>query len=401
MGLTWHLFLLVFLLHVATITTTTTPRRTITTTTPTLISEYKISQCLVDNNIINTEYEASGIITVKNQLYIVFDNMATVAIVDNKLSSCATSSATLLHLPVSITTFATASTTTTTTVGREIEVGFEAISSYNGTFVVVQEIDAESSTLQARVQTFTPDFATQLSNRLLDYTFDTENKGIEGVALLSIQLEDMTHTHFLFALCEGNHCAAGIKGQAAGHGTILVYYQNNQSAWMSDQKIHLPRDLHFQDFSGLDVRPRTAMSGDLAVVSQESHGLFVGKYVITIDTRKPSGYAFHLSKEVEDRTVYEFPARYCNIEGITFLETVPGGSGSSGSSGSGGRWVVGPVDGNGNKEEQSEREEEEQYEEQYDLIGVVSDKRKRHQSKHCDEKDQSVHIFHLSKETNR
>ena len=329
-----------------------------------LVQEYKVSECVglgrhSDNA--SVDYEASGVIKVQNQLYLVFDNMPTVAIVDEALQiNCINASGTLLSLsamlnqPVDHLGATNLLNLKSSVSASTVEIGFEAITVLNDTLIVVQEIDTESTALKARVKTYTmPAFESKLSDHLLDYLFDSENKGIEGVAVVNIGTK-----HFLFALCEGNYCAAGNASREPGHGTILVYYQNSTAdAWIYNDKIHLPLNLLFTDFSGMDVQTSTesmGLTGDLAVVSQESHGLFVGTYVALADTNRPSGFAFHMPTDAASNALYLFPQKYCNIEGITFLD--------------------------GNK------------------IAVVSDKTKLHQNIECEEKDQSVHIFWLGEE---
>jgi hypothetical protein len=334
------------------------------------VQEYKISDCLGSQQNIN--FEASGIISDDNKLYVCFDNMPAVAVLDRTLSVCANSSARIIHLPQTLNEHRKkiSPSATPSSEGRQpehVEIGFEAISAFNNTFVVVQEIDAETSTsLHARVKTYTtPMFKTKLSDSLLHWQFDSENKGIEGVAIVNVE-----SMFFLLALCEGNHCKAGDEGRDQGHGIILVYYLNSaSSAWMYNDQIHLP--VPFTDFSGMDVRARKEESvemsesetgaerrdrlvvGHIAVVSQESRGLFLGQYVVRRDETKPSGFSFNMSEMTSSSAaLYTFPKEYCNIEGVTFLE--------SGE------------------------------------IGVVSDKRKRSQDQECSVKDQSVHLFHVS-----
>ena len=55
--------------------------------TLTLVQEYKLTDCLDTQP--NVDFEASGIISVGNELYVCFDNMPAVAIVDRELSVCA------------------------------------------------------------------------------------------------------------------------------------------------------------------------------------------------------------------------------------------------------------------------------------------------------------------------
>jgi hypothetical protein len=353
----------------------------------TLVTEYKVEKCFQSNK--SEEYEASGIIKFQNKLYVVFDNQKNILIVDKELKECINSSGILHSLPdimsQPVDHLGATASAPTQLLEEEVtpEIGFEAISFYNDTFVVVQEVDAESSELKARIKTFAaPYFQTQLSNDLLDHVFESENKGIEGVALVKVKDDQ----HFLLALCEGNHCAAGDRSMDDGHGTILVYYQNStSSAWISNEYVILPSNLHFLDFSGMDVREITNTTGEIAIVSQESHSLYVGNYIIQEDESKPSGHSFQISTDSNSMRIYTFPEEYCNIEGITFLEE--GTSSSSNSS-----------NNSSSVEETVEQlvEEKESLVKNFELIGVVSDKRKQNQDERCSVKDQSVHIFKMS-----
>ena len=95
--------------------------------------------------------------------------------------------------------------------------------------------------LLPRVQSFSKDLHSKLSDQLLDYEFSSKNKGVEGAVVLSYGTET-----FLLALCEGNKCGSGDKGKHPGGGTVLVYYLSNISnSWVYNDKIKLPEDLSF------------------------------------------------------------------------------------------------------------------------------------------------------------
>ena len=105
--------------------------------------------------------------------------------------------------------------------------------------------------------------------------------------------------------------------------------------------LKLPRSVDFKDYAGMGQRGL-----NLFVTSQASSKLWVG-------TLKPNELAFE-----DDGQMYRFPkkkgeASYCNVEGVALL----------------------PTKGHASR------------------IVVVSDKRKKKQSKACENKDQSIHLF--------
>ena len=117
---------------------------------------------------------------------------------------------------------------------------------------------------------------------------------------------------------------SGDEGKEPGGGTILAFFRpSTRSHWQLNDKIKLSESLDFVDFSGLDVLEAGSMSWTVAVVSQESKGLFLGTLNAKKDAKKPAGVDFYVEKE--GFTVLSFPSGYCNVEGVSFLP----GSGAS------------------------------------------------------------------------
>ena len=136
-------------------------------------------------------------------------------------------------------------------------------------------------------------------------------QGIEGAAVV----KSGGYT-FLLALCEGNSCSAGSAGQKPGGGLILVYYLNPTTLrWTYNDKISLPTDLPFVDFSGMDVRPNGA-AWDIGIVSQENSGVYFGTIQAQPDATKPTMLDWHVNAT---KGVVYFPSGYCNVEGFAFL----------------------------------------------------------------------------------
>jgi hypothetical protein len=286
------------------------------------------------------------------------------------------------------------------------EGGFEAITvdDTSARLFAVEETSYElSDSFQARVQSFSSDLQTKLSDQLLDFEFDSKNKGVEGAAIVS-----SGNTKYLLALCEGNGCRSGDAGKKPGGGTILVYYRANSSnstSWVYNDKIRLPDELDFIDYSGLDVRlgggggqgRQSDRNGetdssdgawwDIAVVSQESSALFWGALVAETDESKPSGVDW---KVFGTTGVYKFPSGYCNIEGIAFLNNAEESSVKSGSDDLGKSTAGGEQDRNDSGSDRTDAT--------VTYFAVVSDKSKSSQPASCVAKDQSVHLFRLRSE---
>ena len=85
-------------------------------------------------------------------------------------------------------------------------------------------------------------------------------------------------THYLLALCEGNHCKGGDKGKEFGGGTILVSrfdstLGDREGTWVVDAILNLPSNLPFEDYAGVDVFENRF----IVVISQSSRMLWAGQ----------------------------------------------------------------------------------------------------------------------------
>ena len=152
------------------------------------------------------------------------------------------------------------------------------------------------------------------------------NKGFEGLA--HVRHNGREH---LYALREANV-------RTSDRGRIDVYVRGARGAWTLSRSIQLPVEARFKDYSALAFR-----HGQLAVVSQESARLWVGR----VDRR---------THKLIPRSgvVYKFPDRnYRNVEGIDWLSE--------------------------------------------DTLIAVSDRRKKNQRARCANTDQSIHVFRIPK----
>jgi hypothetical protein len=172
--------------------------------------------------------------------------------------------------------------------------------------------------------------------RWIDVSFERRNTGFEGLCAVRWQGRD-----YLLALCEGNRCRAGRKGKRPGGGRLHVL-QRAATTWKSIGCIKLPRSVKFADYSAIALR-----NSRIAVISQETARLWIGTLRFQDWTIGGEG------------AVYDFPAtkrgkpKYCTLEGLSWLSNT--------------------------------------------MFVMVSDLSKRDHSKRCSKRDQSIHIFRLSR----
>jgi len=172
--------------------------------------------------------------------------------------------------------------------------------------------------------------------RWIDFPFKRRNTGFEGLSAVRWQGRD-----YLLALCEGNRCRAGRKGKRPGGGRIHVL-QRAGTTWKSVARISLPSTVKFEDYSAVAVR-----GSRIAVVSQRTARLWIGTL------------RFHDWTIAGNGAIYDFPLtkkgkpKYCTLEGLFWL--------------SGTTFVM------------------------------VSDLSKKGYSQRCGKRDQSIHIFRLSR----
>lgn len=128
------------------------------------------------------------------------------------------------------------------------------------------------------------------------------NKGLEGAAIVYKNNET-----YLFGLCEGRGCNSDDSKTAKGTGMIQVFTQTRDS-WTYYGHLHLPPEVDFRDFSDLSIRKNR-----IAVVSQKSAKLWIGNIM-------PTSSSWKLTHQCS----YDFPKKnnkikYCNVEGIDWV----------------------------------------------------------------------------------
>ena len=260
--------------------------------------------------------EASGVLAGEGCFYVVFDNGPDIGRVGAGLSAGTDGNGLLPQ-------------------DRGRRAGFEDLAhdAVAGRYYVLVEAQARGSGFMAEVQEYDRDFA-YLGGAWLDFPLDGPNKGLEG--LTCVHRQDRT---WLLGLCEGNRCRDGAEGRRPGGGRVQVF-ERGRRHWDRVATVRLPATLGFEDYSSL-----TAAGDDLAVVSQESSALWVGRLRRSGWELADRGEVWGFPTDRDGRTVY------CNIEGVS--------------------WVA------------------------PDRVVVVSDRAKRNggQDQRCRAKDQSIHVF--------
>lgn len=245
----------------------------------TLLREAKLSTLLSSQA---EHYEASGVTLRDGFLYIVFDNLATVGVVNVSLSAGSIADA--------------------APENSQYE-GITLDSYATHHFYVVKETDG-TDPIRGRVIQLDSTGAYE-GAEWTDVTFSDENAGFEGIAWLRMQDSD-----FLLALCEGNHCEPDRVD--TGHGRIKVLEQDGND-WRTKATLALPAEAAFRDYADLALYDNGDGTYEMAVVSQESSAMWLGQLTtnpLAIDG-PGSVYAF---PSTGDRAV-----AYCDVEGVTFL----------------------------------------------------------------------------------
>jgi len=277
-----------------------------------LISERKLHELLpmCDED---SRLEASGIVRVGSHYFIVCDDIGEIARVDVDLKDRNSNGF----------------------LGGPYHTGFESIAfdpESNHFFLLVEAVKDDAGRNMAKVVECDADLH-RLGETWLEFPFDDTNRGFEGLAHL--RRDGQEH---LLALCEGNRCQGGKRGEKPGNGRIQVF-QREGDRWNRVREIKLPKSVKFKDYAGMAI-----VDGQIAVVSQSSSRLWIGELDVTVWETSPG-------------IVYDFPRtsagkrKYGNVEGVCMLSD--------------------------------------------DCVVVVSDKRKKRQPKRQAKKDRSIHVFEV------
>jgi hypothetical protein len=280
-----------------------------------LVSETKIFDILPGSP--DPRLEASGVLAKDGLFYVIFDNLPHIACISPQLSRVAGGN----HLIIQ---------------ERGHRSGFEDIAhdSLSGRFyVLIESLPRGRGTFMAAVQEYDANFR-YAGIAWLDFPLDRPNKGLEG--LTCVHRDGQA---YLLGLCEGNRCKGGDAGRVPGGGRIHVF-RRGQRDWDRVARIRLPETVLFRDYSGI------AVAGDrIAVVSQESSALWLGRLAPDSWQITDAGTSYALPRDAHGRIVYG------TAEGVSWITP--------------------------------------------DQVVMVSDKAKPEQNRRCRAKDQSIHIFRI------
>jgi hypothetical protein len=219
--------------------------------------------------------EASGVAVVDGYTYVIFDSLNLVGKVDptlkknpeNRLIACLSPG----------------------TGFEDITYDFHAQRFY----LIIEAAEDTDGKFRSFIIEYDKGFKFQRCTRL-STTFETENKGFEGVAHLW-----RGDKEYLLAMCEGNLCTAATEGG----GRIQVFERTQEENWKWLKEVALPASAEFEDYSAIKFH-----GSRMAVVSQSSARVWIGE----IDE---TAHAF-----VDDGITYKFPSKgYCNVEGVAWL----------------------------------------------------------------------------------
>lgn len=247
-----------------------------------LISEARIADLLGAGEAPG-RLEASGVLVRDGLCHVIFDNLPALGLIDERLAVPG------VHRLVELTG------------GRGVDYEDLAYDTVAGRLFVLIESLPDGPPFRACVEEYDARYRL-VASKPLDFPLERPNKGIEGLTCVR-RGEHL----YLLGLCEGNRCRSGQEGRTPGGGRIQVFTEGPQ-AWERIDTIKLPRGVRFRDYAGI------ALARDhIAVVSQESSALWVGRLA-------REGWSV-----VDDGTVYDFPRDgegrplYDEIEGVSWL----------------------------------------------------------------------------------
>jgi hypothetical protein len=254
-------------------------------TTPTLklVEEHKLH--LILRAPVDTRLEASGICTLGDDIYVVFDNMPAVArigllpLINNKR---------------------------TRWFQRESSeaVGYEDLTydpKRRRFYSVIESARFAKGIYKPRIAEFDARLR-HLGTQWVDFDLEEENKGLEGIAFIESNGEPL-----VLCLCEGNKCKGGKAGRTPGGGRVHAFRQTRKE-WEHVAKIKVPKSVAFTDYASMETR-----GNRVVFVSQESAAVWVGEIDPDALTFVGEGQVYEFPRDKEGKTIY------CNIEGVSWV----------------------------------------------------------------------------------
>ena len=249
-----------------------------------LVSETKVNT-LIDGQG-DARFEASGVVAVENDCYVIFDNRPDIGRIEASLTTAGKRNAVIAEHRHP---------------GDYEDIAFDPVSQHF--FLLIEAARRPDGDWWGKVREFDRDFH-RLHSAWLKFPLPTANKGMEG--LTCVRRDDAL---FMLALCEGNRCKAGAAGRRPGGGRIQVFARDDSRVWHRVATIRLPRTLDFQDHSGLAIRNHR-----ICVLSQTASAIWIGRLSRTAWDIEDDGEVFRFPTG-EDGTMI-----YCNVEGVSWLD---------------------------------------------------------------------------------
>jgi hypothetical protein len=249
-----------------------------------LLREAKVVDLLAGVADGTDRFEASGVLSFAGWFWVIFDNVPHIARINPALIP-GDPSARLIRQPGGAS-------------------GYEDIArdpAGERLFVLIEAVRHPSGAYLAQVQEF--DRAVRpVATRWLDFPLDRPNKGLEGLSCVR-----RDGRICLLGLCEGNRCRGGEDGRRPGGGRVHVFVEG-AGQWEREHTIRLPASVRFTDYSSISV------AGDrVAVVSQESSGLWVGRFAPSSWDLLDEGRTYSFPTDRQGRTLYG------TVEGVSWL----------------------------------------------------------------------------------
>ena len=280
-----------------------------------LVSESKICDLLV-HDVPKGAFEASGVLAKDGKYFVVFDNRTSIARLSVSMRPDDMNGLFGMGLD---------------------EKGYEGIG-YNAKkrrfYLLIESRKRPGGRLHdAQIVEYNDCFAC-LKARVMEFCFESGNKGFEALAHVRRNGRD-----YALALCEGNKCKGGRKGQKPGGGRIQLF-EKGKKRWSHVGTIKLPKSVQFVDYSGMSID-----DGRVAIVSQASSMLWIGEFDETTWEWCDNGRTYEFPRTANGEVVYG------NVEGVA--------------------WIT------------------------RSRIVTVSDRRKDDQPEWFEDKDQSIHVFDI------